>query len=203
MKKLIGSLILLIIFGWLIYNIYDIYQETKIKDYSEETVEENQEIQENVIAEEKKIEEPINLELVPKKYKGYTVSANLKIDKLDIDTCVLEDCSKQAMEVAIAKYFGPEPNEVGNYCIAGHNYITKNMFSELRKLEIGDTFTLTDNSHGIIEYVIYDKYKAKPEQTQALSQKTNGEKHVTLITCSDYSTKRIIIKAKEKNETVF
>ena len=100
------------------------------------------------------------------------------------------------MEVAVAKYFGPEPNEVGNYCIAGHNYIRKNMFSELGKLEIGDEFTLTDNWHGEVNYTIYDKYKATPTQTQSLSQKTNGATEITLITCSDYSKKRIIIKAK-------
>ena len=100
------------------------------------------------------------------------------------------------MELAVSKYYGPEPNEIGNYCIAGHNYIRKNMFSELGKLQIGDKFILTDNWHGEVSYQIYDKYKALPTQTQSLSQKTNGEIEVTLITCCDYSKKRMIIKAR-------
>lgn len=31
-----------------------------------------------------------------------------------------------------------------------------------------------------------------------LSQKTNGEREVTLVTCCDYSNERLVIKAKEK-----
>lgn len=199
MKKVIGSIILLSVFVFLIYSIYDIYRENNIKEYKEENIKEEkhtENIKQNSYIIENADSEKKDLKLVQKEYKGYTVSAKLKIPKLDIDTCVLEDSSKEAMEVAIAKYFGPEPNEIGNYCIAGHNYITKNMFSELGKLEIGDTFVLTDNKNGEVKYTIYDKYKVKPDQTQALSQKTNGKREVTLITCSDYSTKRIVIKAK-------
>ena len=88
----------------------------------------------------------------------------------------------------------------GNYCVAGHNYKKPNMFGELKKLEIGDNFTLTDNWHGEIKYIIYDKYQVKPTEVGVLSQRTNGKKEVTLITCSDYSDTRIIIKAKEITE---
>lgn len=139
-----------------------------------------------------------NSKIVPTTYKGYKVSSQLKIEKLDIDTYVLESSNKNAMEVSVIKCFGSNPNEVGNYCIAGHNYITKNMFSELKKLEVGDEISLTDNKHGTVMYEIYDKYKVVPTQTDILSQETNGEKQITLITCSDYSKKRIIIKAREK-----
>lgn len=203
MKKIIGGILIFFILAIIGYTIYGIYKENTIKDYQEkqENVQNNEvkNRKEENKQEKKNMEEqePKDLELVKKQYKGYKVAAKLKIKKLDIDTYVLEEYTKPGMEVAVAKYFGPNPNEVGNYCIAGHNYITKNMFSKLGKLEVGDTFTLTDNYHGETNYIIYDKYKAKPSQTQALSQKTNGEKQVTLITCSDYSKKRIIIKARE------
>ncbi len=138
-----------------------------------------------------------NTNLVPATYKGYKVIANLKIDKLNIDTCVLQDFSDKAMQICVTKFFGPEPNEIGNFCITGHNYITKNMFGYLYTLKVGDTFTLTDNKNGTIKYEIYDKYRAKETQTQGLSQKTDGKKEVTLVTCCNYSNDRLIIKAKE------
>lgn len=198
MKKIIGGILIVFILAIIGYTIYGIYKENTIKDYQakQENIQNNN--IENNREEELKVEQPKDLELVKKEYKGYKVAAKLKIKKLDIDTYVLEEYTKPAMEIAVAKYFGPNANEVGNYCIAGHNYIRKNMFSKLGTLEVGDMFTLTDNYHGETNYIIYDKYKAKPTQTKALSQKTNGEKQVTLITCSDYSKKRIIIKAKEK-----
>ena len=199
MKKIIKGIIFILLIGIISYTAYRMYQEAQIQEKPSTSL--GQIKQENITKTQvttQKEEEKKDLNLVEKEYKGYEVSAKLKIEKLDIDTYVLANYSKQAMEVCVAKYYGPEPNQVGNYCIAGHNYITKNMFSKLGTLGIGDEMILTDNYYGKITYEVYDKYKAKPEDTSPLLQNTNGRKEITLITCSDYSTKRIIIKAKEK-----
>lgn len=137
--------------------------------------------------------EKVNL---PETYKGYVVSAKLYIPKVDLETYVLDDKSDEAMWICPTKYYGPEPNEVGNYCIAAHNYDKENMFNHLIELEIGDTIYLADNKNGKVEYKVYDIYKAVPTNTEALLQNTNGKTEITLITCSDYSSKRIIVKAK-------
>ena len=192
MKRWGKAFIILAIIIILGYTSYKIYKEAIIKDYKENKQVELQE----AIQEEKEEEKLQYLGVIPELYKGYKIAAKLEIPKIDVTTYVLEEYSKPAMELAVSKYYGPEPNEIGNYCIAGHNYIRKNMFSELGKLQIGDKFILTDNWHGEVSYQIYDKYKALPTQTQSLSQKTNGEIEVTLITCCDYSKKRMIIKAR-------
>ena len=72
------------------------------------------------------------------------------------------------------------------------------MFHNLKKLKIGNSLFITENNIGKIEYEIYDKYKVIPEQVSCLSQNTNGKREVTLITCTNDSKERIIIKAKEK-----
>lgn len=184
MKKILKWLILLVAIFILLYTINGIYRESKINkantnqnlinDVQDITKDDNPKTSNENIEQNKKTEE--NTNLVAEKYKGYTVAANLKIEKLNIDTCVLEDYTKNAMNVCVTKFFGPEPNEVGNFCIVGHNYITKNMFGYLYTLEIGDTFTLTDNKHGTIEYKIYDEYKAKPMQTYRLITKNERKK---------------------------
>lgn len=86
----------------------------------------------------------------------------------------------------------------GNFCVAGHNVQKKNMFYNLRDLEIGDVMYLSDNEVGRLEYEIYDIYTVEPENVECLSQETEGRREITLITCTNDSKKRIIVKAKEK-----
>ena len=128
-------------------------------------------------------------------YKGYPVIAKLEIPKINLETYVISEYSNQALGVSVTKFYGGNPNEVGNFCIAGHNYVTKNMFHDLKKLSIGDTFTLIDNNQQEGIYKIYLVETVEPDETQCLSQKTDGRIEVTLITCTTDSSKRIIVKA--------
>ena len=128
-------------------------------------------------------------------YKGYPVIAKLEIPKINLETYVISEYSNQALGVSVTKFYGGDPNEIGNFCIAGHNYITKNMFHDLKKLSIGDTFTLVDTNNHEGIYKIYLVEIVEPNETQCLSQKTDGRIEVTLITCTTDSSKRIIVKA--------
>lgn len=128
-------------------------------------------------------------------YKGYPVIAKLEIPKINLETYVISEYSNQALGVSVTKFYGGNPNEVGNFCIAGHNYITKNMFHDLKKLSIGDTFTLVDTNNHEGIYKIYLVETVEPNETQCLSQNTDGRIEVTLITCTTDSSKRIIVKA--------
>ena len=67
----------------------------------------------------------------------------------------------------------------------------------MKKLEIGDTFYISDNKIGKVEYEVYELYRVTPEDVSCLSQETNERKEVTLITCTNDSKKRIIVKARE------
>ena len=128
-------------------------------------------------------------------YKGYPVIAKLEIPKINLETYVISEYSNQALGVSVTKFYGGNPNEVGNFCIAGHNYITQNMFHDLKKLSIGDTFTLVDTNNHEGIYKIYLVETVEPNETQCLSQNTDGRIEVTLITCTTDSSKRIIVKA--------
>ena len=191
MKNIIIIFIIIISFGILYYYSYIPKKKTEIiiqkKDIS---IDENSNDEEIIC----KINVKKNLNLIQEKYKGYNVSAKLDIPKINLKSYVIKDYSIDALKVSVTKFWGSNPNEIGNYCIAGHNYKD---FKNITKLNIGDIFTLTDNYNGLIEYEIYDIYKVLPNQTECLSQKTNGRKEVTLITCTPNSKKRIIVKAKE------
>ena len=139
----------------------------------------------------------IIIEKILEEYQGYKVSARLEIPKIGLETYILDSEDEAAMWLCPTIYYGPEPNEVGNYCIAAHNYDKENMFNHIIELEKGDRIFLSDNKNGKGTYEIYDIYKVKPTDTEVLSQETNGEIELTLITCSDYSSKRIIVKARK------
>lgn len=191
MKKIIIIFIIIISFGIIYYYYYMPKKQTEKSIQAKDTsiVEDHKD--EEIIC---KINSKQNLNLIEEKYKGYNVSAKLVIPKIDLETYVLEDYNIEALKVSVTKFWGNNPNDIGNFCIAGHNY---KEFKNITKLNIGDIFTLTDNYNGIIHYEIYDIYKVLPNQTECLSQKTNGRKEVTLITCTSNSKKRIIVKAKE------
>lgn len=182
MKKILKFSIIIAILAIIIGTVWGIYRETKIKKGEGkqellnivETERQNTNIdqQENNTKRQQQ-----NLQnVLPQTYKGYKVVANLKIEKLKIDTCVLEEYTKAAMETCVTKFYGPEANEIGNFCITGHNYITKNMFGYLYKLKIGDTFTLTDSKNGKVEYKIYDKYRVEPNETYRTITKNKWRK---------------------------
>ncbi len=141
---------------------------------------------------------PIEIPILPKTYMNYEVIAKLEIPKINLETYVLKDYTIEGMKVCSSKFFGPEPNEVGNFCIAGHNYEQENMFNHLINLEKGDELYLSDNKNGKVTYTIYDIYRVKPQNTAPIGQETNGNKIVTLITCVNYSRSRLIVQAVEK-----
>lgn len=167
--------------------INNVYDKEKIEDGNKSNNEENENIKTNYEKEE-----------IIKEYKGYDVLAKLEIPKINLETYVLKTYSSKALEISVVKFWGAEPNTIGNFCIAGHNFKNKNMFHNLKELNIGDNLFIIDNNIGKVEYEIYNIYKVYPEDVSSLSQETQGEKQVTLITCTNNSSKRIIVKAREK-----
>lgn len=131
----------------------------------------------------------------------YTTEAILKIPSINIEYPVLSNTSPDLLYVSINKYWGPSPNEVGNYCIVGHYYESGIMFGKLHELKNGDTAELTDLSGRTITYQVYDKYVVEPTDTSCTSQLTRGKRELTLITCTNYGKQRLILKLREVSNT--
>ena len=134
---------------------------------------------------------------IPKEINGYTIIGKIEIPKIKLETYILEQTTKESLNESVTKLCGPEINGLGNFCIVGHNYNSETMFKNLKNLEIGDKILITDVYDQTIEYVIYDIYKVYPKETECLSQETNGEREITLITCTTGAIKRLIVKARE------
>ena len=126
--------------------------------------------------------------------------ANLNIPSLGIKYPVLSSTSTALLKISLNKYWGANPNEVGNLCIIAHNYRKKGvLFSDVPDLEVGDIVEIQDLSKRTIEYEVYDIHTVIEDDVSDTTQKTNGRKEVTLITCTDESNEqRVIVRCKEK-----
>ena len=195
-KKIVNSIIISIIFifiGWL---GIEIYTDSNIKKGQAEKLEYNlQNVSVQYYNENKTKQYP--KEEVVNEYKGYQVIARLEIPTINLETYILQKYSEETLNISVTKFWGADPNTEGNFCVAGHNFKNKNMFRNLKKLEIGNKLFILDNAIGKVEYEVYDLYKVLPEDVSCLSQETNGKKEVTLITCTSDSKERIIVKARE------
>lgn len=127
----------------------------------------------------------------------YTTIGILNIPSLNIKYSILSSCSNQLLKISVCKYWGANPNEVGNCCIAGHNWLNSKFFSKLPNIKLGDTIEITDLSNKTLVYTVYNTfYVSDLNDTSCTSQLTNGHTEITLITCSNDSSKRFIVKAR-------
>ena len=147
------------------------------------------------------IEQQVNVEeeqkLTASDGTSYYIIGVINIPSINVNYPILSTYTDELLKIAPCKFHGPNPNEVGNLCIAGHNYRNSKFFSKVPTLENGDIVELTDLKGRTLKYSVYDKYTVDPEDVACTSQLTGGKKEVTLITCTNDSKQRVIVKATE------
>lgn len=171
--------------------------EQRIENIIEIPIKEKQEnniIDEKEEVKEQKQEEYINM---PRELKGYKVIGKLEIPKIKLNTYILDHTDKKTLKVSITKLYGPNINEVGNFCMAGHNYRNNKMFGGIKKLEKGDKIVVTSPNGKSITYEVYKNYQTDPKDVSSLAQETMEEREITMITCTAGAIKRVIVKAVE------
>lgn len=127
----------------------------------------------------------------------YSAVGVVEIPKINVNYPILSETSDALLKVAPCKFWGPNANEVGNFCIAGHNYRNSKFFSKVPTLENGDKIEITDLKGRTITYEVYTKYIVDPYDVSCTSQLTDGRKDITLITCTNDNKQRVIVKATE------
>ena len=128
----------------------------------------------------------------------YTIDAILNIPSLEINYPVLSDTSDELLKISLNKFWGCGPNEVGNYCIVGHNYDGKDiLFGKLNRIKNGDIVELEDSSGRKVSYKVYNIFIVEPSDVACTSQLTNGKREMTLITCAEGGRRRLVVKCRE------
>lgn len=131
------------------------------------------------------------------KYKGYNVIGTIQIPKTKVKYPIVDSTEPNAMDVAIVMLYGPGLNKEGNTVIVGHNYRNGGFFGSNKKLEAGDKIYITDSTGSKVEYTIYNKYITTDADFSYATRETNGKREISLSTCTNDSSKRLVIWAKE------
>lgn len=127
----------------------------------------------------------------------YEIVGTINIPSINVNYPILSETSDILLKVSVCKFWGANPNEVGNLCIAGHNYKNNKFFSNAPKLVVGDIIEIKDLDEKTLKYRVVDKFTVDPNDVSCTSQLTNGKKVVTLITCTNDAKQRIVIRAEE------
>ena len=133
-----------------------------------------------------------------KTFKGFTTVGTMKIPKINFEYPILEKMSTQSLATSVVALYpsGDNINQPGNTVIVGHNYRNGLFFSNLKKLSVGDKVYITDYRGTSITYTIYNKFEASESDTSFYDRDTAGKAEITLSTCNDDSSKRLILFAK-------
>ena len=191
MKKFINIFIILLALAAIIVLGVIIYRYSQYQANSNAAVE--------VVAQiEKEFEEVSETDQkVEAEYKGYKVVGIIEIPKINIKYPILNQTNDDAMQYSITKFSGGDVNSIGNFVVAGHNYLDGSMFGKVKQLEIGDEIKLTDLNNNTITYEIFDIYSVDPNDTSILESVDENSREVTLITCTKGHVERLITKARE------
>lgn len=122
---------------------------------------------------------------MPEKIENFEVVGELVIEKINFKNYILNKTTEDSLNFSVTKFYGPKVNQLGNFCITGHN--TKDyLFKNLKQLDREDSFYIIDRENQEkVTYQVYDKYTVIPTDLKCLSQNnTKDKREVTLITCN-------------------
>ena len=143
-------------------------------------------------------------------YQGYEVKGSISIPKTGINYVILEKVTPKSLKAApaILDIVGCDSisgtisslNVPGtNALILGHNYRNGLFFSDNYKLEIGDQIIITDQTGNVVNYTIYKMYYTDASDADFMLRELDPNvREITLQTCNDDSSQRLIIWAKDK-----
>lgn len=192
MKKVINIFLVILIIAAVVILGMIIFRFSKNNENNKEAIQ--------VVAQiEEEFEKVNNTGMqVETEYKGYKVVGIIEIPKIDIKYPILNKTNDDAMQYAITKFSGGEINSIGNFVMAGHNYLDGSMFGKVKQLKVGDEIKLTDLYNNTVTYEIFDIYSTDPNDTKIINSVKENTKEITLITCTNGHINRLITKAREK-----
>jgi len=144
-------------------------------------------------------------------YKIYTTTKNeldkegynklfgmIEIQKINLYYPIFSDINENLLKIAPCRFYGKTPNDNGNICIAGHNYDNSLFFSKISNLSKDDEIIIYNINGNKYIYYVYNIYEVKPSDLSPIFNYKKNEKELTLVTCNNLNSNRIILKAKQK-----
>ena len=137
----------------------------------------------------------------------YEILGTIKIPKTGVEYPILSEVTTKSLELSVAVLYPTVTetenplNKANNTVIVGHNYRNGAFFSNNKKLSNGDQIIIKDAEGQSVTYVIYNMYQTTQEDSDYIIRDTGGAREISLSTCTDDSKGRLIIWAKEQQES--
>jgi LPXTG-site transpeptidase (sortase) family protein len=123
------------------------------------------------------------------------IIGRIMIPSEKIDYIILDKTTDQNLDISITKVVGPAIHEQGNLVIAGHNMKNGSLFGKLQNVQPNDKIILEEAGSGLKkEYTITETYIVKETDLTPLNQEQT-DTILTLITCTERSDERLIVRA--------
>ncbi len=133
----------------------------------------------------------------PLRVTGNAVAV-LDIPAYKIRGQIVEGTDEETLKNYIGKFIDcADAGQIGNFALAAHNNIYTELFRNLHKVQIGDKVRIVTKTHEYI-YTVTSIETVDPTRTDVLDEGTKRE--ITMITCTQAATKRIVVKGELTSE---
>lgn len=129
-----------------------------------------------------------------------SILGTISISKIAIEYPIFSETTDEFLKIGVCRFSGFMPPSKGNLCIAGHNYNNQKLFSRIGELGLGDEIILKDLTGKQYFYEVYDSLEVTEDDASPIAPSFPNTCELTLITCTNKNSHRIIIKAKETNK---
>lgn len=131
---------------------------------------------------------------IPKTNCKYPILEKVTVDSLKKSIAILDIVSNPELNISEKNLNIPGTNAF----ILGHNYRNGQFFSNNDRLTIGDKIMITDQTGTTITYTIYNMFYTSPDDVEFMERDIDlNTREITLQTCNDDSSERLIIFAKD------
>lgn len=126
------------------------------------------------------------------KEKLFRENPVIEIPIIEIKAPILEGTDQKTLARAVGHFYNTGAIGSGNYCIAGHSStIYKEYFNGLADIKAGDDIYLYDKSKKKYHYKVESIKIVEPNDTWIL--RDYGDNRITLVTCTDDGSQRIVV----------
>ena len=129
---------------------------------------------------------------------GQTCLGIITCEKIDLVYAIVEGTKDENIGVAIGHFVdSAQIGEEGNCALAGHNGGTYGRyFGDIKNLEKDDPVVLTDLNGYEYTYNVTEVFVVNPEDVYVVGDLGKAGKYLTMVTCTQRGTKRLIVRAK-------
>ena len=123
----------------------------------------------------------------------------VEIPAIGLQAPVLEGTEQEILRQAAGHFPGCGSFGSGNYCIAAHSSpLYKEYFNPLKNAETGMEIQLYNVEKDCVTYIISEMQYVAPSDTWVLDD--FGDDRITLITCNDDGSERLVVTGLLRND---